>query len=73
MENKQPQTISFNDKEYKIEDLTEKQVMIINHMKDLERKINSTTFQLDQLIVGRDAFSKLLSEELKEDPVNQGD
>lgn len=70
MENKQPQTISFNDKEYKVEDLTEKQVMIINHMKDLERKINSTTFQLDQLIVGRDAFSKLLSEELEKDPVN---
>jgi hypothetical protein len=70
MENKQPQTISFNDKEYKVEDLTEKQVMIINHLKDLERKINSTTFQLDQLMVGRDAFSKLLSKELEEDLVN---
>lgn len=65
MENKKPQTISLNDKEYNVEDLTDKQIMLVNHLKDLERKIGSTTFQLDQLLVGKDAFIKLLSEELE--------
>jgi hypothetical protein len=70
MENKQPQTITLNDKEYKVEDLTEKQITLVNHLNDLERKINSTSFQLDQLLVGKDAFINLLSKELEEISVN---
>ncbi len=65
MENKKPRTISLNNKEYTLEDLTEKQLILVNHLDDLERKISSTSFQLDQLLVGKSAFVELLSKELE--------
>lgn len=43
---------------------TEKQQALVNHLVDLDRKINSTKFQMDQLQVGKQAFMGLLKEEL---------
>ena len=40
--------------------MTDEQKAIVNHLADLDRKINSTRFNLDQLSVGRDAFIKML-------------
>ena len=54
------QTITINDKEYKVSDLSQDQVTYINHMNDLERKIESSKFNLDQLTIGKNAFSNLL-------------
>jgi len=39
---------------------------MINHIADLDRKIGSTRFNLDQLQVGRDAFVNMLTASLKE-------
>lgn len=44
--------------EHQYEDMTEQQQMVVNHIADLERKISSTQFNLDQLSVGKDAFVK---------------
>jgi hypothetical protein len=38
--------------------------MLINHVADLDRKIGSTRFNLDQLQVGRDAFVNMLTASL---------
>jgi hypothetical protein len=57
--------ITVNDKEYLIEDMTDEQKTLLNHVTDLDRKINSTRFNLDQLSVGRDTFVKLLAESLE--------
>jgi len=54
------QTITINNKEYKVSDLSQDQVTYINHMNDLERKIESSKFNLDQLTIGKNAFSNLL-------------
>jgi hypothetical protein len=59
--------ITVNDKEYFVEDLTEQQQLLINHIKDLDRKISSATFNLDQLAVGKDAFIQRLTESLEAD------
>jgi hypothetical protein len=40
---------------------------MINHLGDLDRKINSTQFNLDQLQVGRQAFLEMLQKSLVED------
>lgn len=56
--------ITINDKEYKFEDLTQEQQMLFNHCVDLDRKIGSAQFNLDQLIVGKEAFIKRLEEAL---------
>jgi septal ring factor EnvC (AmiA/AmiB activator) len=68
MANQQPQIVSIDGVEHKIEDLTEQQQMLLNHVADLERKIGSTKFQLDQLQVGRDAFFTMLKAALEAKP-----
>ena len=61
------QTITIDDKEYKVSDLTEEQVALVNHVTDLDRKIGSSQFNLDQLNVGRKAFMNLLTQSLNTD------
>ena len=39
--------------------------MLVNHCLDLDRKIASAQFNLDQLRVGRDAFVKMLKDSLE--------
>jgi hypothetical protein len=46
------------------EDMTQQQQTILNHLADLDRKINTTRFNLDQLTVGKDAFVAMLKQSL---------
>ena len=64
---KEQQTVVINDVEYKPEDLNEEQVMLVNHVADLDRKIQGSVFNLDQLKGGREFFMKKLEEALEED------
>jgi hypothetical protein len=64
MANQQSQIVSIDGVEYKVEDMTPEQQILLNHVADLERKLNSTKFQLDQLQVGRDAFFTMLKAQL---------
>jgi len=59
------QTVTINDKEYKESEFSVEQVAIINHVSDLDRKIQSSTFNLEQLQFGRDAFMGKLTESLE--------
>ena len=49
-------TITVDDKEYNLDDMNETQHAHINHITDLDRKINTSKFNLDQLVFGRQAF-----------------
>ena len=62
---KTPQTVTIDDVEHKVSDLTDEQVTILNHINDLDRKLSSAQFNLDQLNVGRGAFMNMLTESLK--------
>jgi hypothetical protein len=64
MAQKQTQTITINNVEYTEDQLTDEQKVLINHVADLDRKIGSTRFNLDQLQVGRDAFMNMLTASL---------
>jgi len=57
--------IVINDKEYLIEDLTQEQQTMVNHISDLDRKLSSARFNLDQLSVGREAFVNMLARSLE--------
>jgi septal ring factor EnvC (AmiA/AmiB activator) len=59
-------TITVNDQTHNIEDLTEQQVAMVNHLQDLERKLSNARFNVDQLSVGREAFIRLLEESLSQ-------
>ena len=60
--------ISIDGVEYQFEDMTQQQQVLVNHVADLDRKINSAKFSLDQLQVGRDAFMSLLKQALEAKP-----
>ena len=51
--------------EYQYEDLTQEQQMMVNHLLDLDRKIASSQFNLDQLSVGKQAFMNMLKASLE--------
>jgi cell division protein ZapA (FtsZ GTPase activity inhibitor) len=57
--------ITVNDKEYILEDMTDQQKALLNHVNDLDRKLNSARFNLDQLAFGRDAFVNALAQSLE--------
>jgi len=71
MTEKKTQVITIDEVEYNVEDFTDEQKVLINHVMDLDRKIGSTKFNLDQLNVGRGAFMNALKETLKPDPEPQ--
>ena len=63
-------TITVNDIEYNLDDFTQPQMTMLNHINDLDRKLSNAQFNLDQLNVGREAFIKMLADSL-EQPVEE--
>ena len=61
---KEKTVITVNDKEHIYEDMTDEQKTLINHVNDLDRKIGTSQFNLDQLMFGKSAFVNALSESL---------
>ena len=59
-------TIVINDKEYTEDQLTDQQKVMVNHISDLDRKMGTTQFNLDQLAVGKQAFVEMLTKSLDE-------
>ena len=59
-----PQIVTIDGTEFNANDFTEQQTLLLQHCIDLDRKIGSTQFQLQQLQVGKDAFLKLLKDAL---------
>ena len=57
--------ITVNDIEYIVEDMTDEQKTMLNHVNDLGRKLDNARFNLDQLAVGRDAFVARLANSLE--------
>ena len=63
--NKEPQTVTIDDKLYSIDDMTQEQRILLEHCVDLDRKLASCQFQFDQLRVGKDSFLGLLKKSLE--------
>jgi hypothetical protein len=68
MGEKKTTPITIDNVEYVFEDMTPEQQLLVNHVADLDRKIGSTQFNLDQLTVGKQAFVQLLKEKLATQP-----
>ena len=60
--------MTIDNVDYTEDQLNDTQKVIINHINSLSQKIGSAEFNLDQLKVGKDAFIKMLTESLKEEP-----
>ena len=68
MAEKQTKTVTINGTDYTEDQLTDQQKVMINHVADLDRKIGSAQFNLDQLQVGKQAFMDMLTKSLEEAP-----
>lgn len=65
MGEKKTTPITIDNVEYKFEDMDLTQQVMVNHIIDLDRKISSTQFNLDQLNVGKQAFIDMLKKSLE--------
>jgi hypothetical protein len=68
MGNDKKTPVNIDGVEYKFEDMTKEQQMLVNHVADLDRKLDSARFNVDQLQVGRNAFFELLKQALAAKP-----
>jgi len=64
---KEKNTILIDDVEHNFEDLTNEQQIIVNHIADLQRKIQSSEFNLQQLVFGKDAFISALKSSIEKE------
>jgi hypothetical protein len=72
-ETKKETPITIDDNEYILEDMSEEQQQMINHVSDLDRKIGNSKFNLDQLLFGRNAFMTALKDSLLPEPLPEKD
>jgi FtsZ-binding cell division protein ZapB len=59
------QTISLNDKEYKVDELSDKAKYLVSQVQDMQTQANQSRARLDQIQVGITGFTNLLQEELE--------
>jgi hypothetical protein len=62
---KEPHIVTIDDVAYDTNNFTAEQALLFQHCVDLDRKIASTSFQLQQLNIGKDAFIKMLKTALE--------
>jgi len=55
----------IDDKEYDIESFNDEQKRMLNHIVDLDRKMESSEFNLEQLRFGRESFLTQLKKSLE--------
>ena len=65
MAEKKTNTISINGTNYTEDQLNDTQKVMVNHVADLDRKIGSANFNIDQLKMGRMAFMQSLTASLE--------
>ena len=66
--------LNLDGKEYDINLMSDEQKTMVNHISDLNRKIETSTFNLQQLQFGRQAFIDALKSALSDEnkyPYNQ--
>lgn len=68
MEKTKKTPLSIDGVDYNFEDLNPEQQTLVNHVADLDRKLDTARFNVDQLQVGRNAFYGLLKESLTKAP-----
>ena len=64
-EKEQKPFLSLDGEEYVIEDMTDEQKQMLNHINDMQNKLNTNAFMKEQLEVGRETFVRMLRDSLQ--------
>ena len=59
-----PAVLTLDEQEYVIDDMSDDEKMLLNHINDMQGKINTNQFMRDQLEVGKEAFINKLRDSL---------
>lgn len=59
------ETITINDQEHNVEDLTAEQQYVVTQLQDLTSKQSNLQFQLDQLLAAKQVFLNTLAQSLE--------
>ena len=70
-EKEKPAVLTLDEKEYVIDEMTDDEKMLLNHVNDMQNKINANQFMRDQLEVGKEAFINKLRESLEAEPAEE--
>ena len=65
--------ISLDGKEYLIEDMTDEQKQMINHVNDMQNKLNTNAFMREQLEIGKEAFVNMFRASLEAEVVEEAE
>ena len=71
--NDENRMITIDGTEYNFEELEDNQKVMVNHVASLNNKIAQARFELDQLTVAQDAFSKMLIASVNESKAEEGE
>ena len=63
----QKPVLTLDGKEYIIEDMTDEQKIMVNHINDIQNKQRTNQFVADQLSVGHEAFVNMLKKSLSKE------
>ena len=63
--------LNIDGDEYPVDELDDNQKLMVSHLSHLNRKIDSTTFNLQQLQFGRQAFVDALKASIDEAPTSE--
>ncbi len=66
-----PAVLTLDEQEYVIDDMSDDEKMLLNHINDMQSKINTNQFMRDQLEVGKEAFISKLRDSLNAEPVEE--
>ena len=59
---KEVQTITMDDKEYRLDEVTDKAKYLVAQVQDMQAQANQTRARLDQIEVGIQGFTNLLKD-----------
>ena len=60
----EPLKINLNGEEHIVDEMTDEEKMMVNHIYDLQKKMDQMRFNLDQIGIGHQAFIGKLEESL---------
>jgi len=66
MDDKKSTPVTIDGVEYMLEDMSNQQRVLLNHVIDLDQKAKTAQFNLDQFQVAKDAFLTLLKNSLEQ-------
>jgi len=67
------QTITMNEVEYKVDEISEKAKYLVSQVQDMQTQANQSRARLDQIEVGIRGFTGLLQEELENPASEEGE